>query len=86
MNPCKHVSHVADRIVRVELNRSWVAIGTAFCERVDEAFDNRISSRVAILVERIPLTHVMKQLLNALTITCKQAFQFFNRCKLTCKG
>lgn len=53
MNPGKHVAHVAHGIVRVELDRSRIAVRTTLGERVYEELDDGVASRVTVLVQYI---------------------------------
>ena len=53
MDPGEHVAHVADGVVRVELDGSRAAVRTAFGECVDEELHDGVPSRVAVLVQAV---------------------------------
>ena len=51
MDPGKHVAHVAEGIMRVELDRPQSAIGPALSQRVNKQLDNGVPPRAAVFVQ-----------------------------------
>ena len=51
MDPGKHIAHVAERIMRVELDRSQSAIWPTLSQRVYKQLNNGVTPRAAVFVQ-----------------------------------